>query len=481
MNIKSPTNIFYTFFFSTLAGIVLSFLIPDTQTLFVVGIIFIIAATLVYSFLYHVQRGIFFIVVVLGCAVGFSRVYFVAHSFSTDIVQGVRTGTIITNPIQKQYGQSFVLKTDKKEHVLVRTSGKTEFTYGDRVQADLVCTPPKPFETDLGTVFNYPNYLKKDHIYSVCKPKNIFTVREINSLQKKLYILSNTIGAYIQDTFSKPHSDFIGGVLVGDKTTLDAQIRNDFIKTGTIHIVALSGYNIAIIALFFERVFRLFLKRKQTLLVCGISIVLFVAMTGFSSSAVRAGLMALIVIYAGLSYQKYDPLRALLVASYLMVLYNPHYLLYDSSFHLSFLATYGIIVCTPILERRMKPVPRFLAIMISTTLGAYILTFPYVLYFFQGISYVSIFINIVIAPLIPLFMFAGFLSLAVSALFSFGGFFVAITEGISEMILSLIHFFASFSLSYETVQIHLVWCLFLYILVFAGIYYLKKVDLEKEI
>lgn len=481
MNIKSPTNIFYTLFFSTLGGIICSFLITNNTTLLIAGVLVALVTTIGYSFFYQVQKGLFFMLLLLGYLFGVSRVYFTTQTFETHIPQGVRIGTIITNPIDKSYGQSFVLRTQKKEYVLVRTTGKTTFSYGDRVQTDITCTPPKSFETDLGTVFNYPNYLKKDHVYSVCKPKSIFVITQTQSLQKYLYTLSNTIGTYIQDTFSKPHSDFIGGVLVGDKTTIDNAIRNDFIKTGTIHIIALSGYNIAIIALFFERVFRLFLKRKQALIVSGISIMLFVSMTGFSSSAIRAGMMALIVIYAGLSYQKYNPLRALLVASYLMIVYNPYYLLYDSSFHLSFLATYGIIVCTPFFEKRMKRIPRFLTVMISTTLGAYVLTFPYVLYFFQGISYSSIFINIVIAPLIPIFMFLGFLSLLVSSLFSFGGFFVGLTEGVSNLILSLIHFFASFSVGYKTLSIHVFWFIFLYMLIFIGIYYFQKVDLEKEI
>lgn len=481
MNIKSPTNVFYSIFFATFVGIFFSVVIENIFILVVVAFLSIFITVFILSSLFHIQRIFFFLLLCLGVCVGILRMEYVTKNHVQNIPQGVRRGTIITNPIEKTYGQFFVLKTDKKETVLVRTYSKTPFLYGDRIQANLECESPKDFETELGTLFNYKNYLKKDYIYSVCTTKTLFVVKHQPSIQQKLYIFSDMLGHFIQNTFSKPHSDFIGGVLVGDKTTIDMSIRNDFIKTGTIHIIALSGYNIAIVALFFDRFLRVFLKRKQTLIFSALGVIAFVAMTGFSSSALRAGLMALIVIYAGLSYQKYNPLRALLVASWCMIIYNPHYLIYDSSFHLSFLATFGIIIYTPIFEKKMKRLPKFLTTIIATTLAAYILTFPYVLYFFQGVSYVSILANIIIAPLIPILMFAGFFSLLIESVFSFGGVFTMITEKISDTILSIIHFFASFSFSYQTIQIHYLWCILLYIIIVLPLWYMKKVDLEKEI
>jgi competence protein ComEC len=390
------------------------------------------------------------------------------------------TGLVVTNPVSRSYGQSFELVTDNHAHVLIQNRTVNMYVYGDVLRIDATCKKPKNFETDLGSTFNYITYLKKDHIYFICQTENIDFIKHKKSIVGRLYYFSNYIAGQIERTFSSPHNAFIGGVLVGDKTNISNSIRNDFIKTGTIHIIALSGYNIAIIALFFQYIFIRLFRKKIALLFSGIAIIIFVAMTGFMASAIRAGLMALVLILAQLTYQKYSPLRALLFVSCMMVLYDPFYLFYDSSFHLSFLATYGVIVVSPIYENyliRLKN--RTLRSTLSMTLGAYIMTLPYLLYFFEGLSLIGIIANMIILPVIPVFMFMGAIALGMSFLSLELSFIPStLTEYISQGILSCIHFFARIPYGYIPIHISASVCIGLYAIIFYWIYTRKKVDLE---
>ena len=115
-------------------------------------------------------------------------------------------------------------------------------------------------------------------------------------------------------------------------------------------------------------------------------IVLFVVMTGLQSSAIRAGIMALIGLFARGKGRTYDAFRALVLAGFLMILYDPKYLVYDVSFQLSFLATLGILFATPVLEQKFARVPKkFLYVIplreaMSVTLGAQLGVLPFILY-----------------------------------------------------------------------------------------------------
>ncbi len=476
MSIKDPSIVFFLVLSSVIAGIFLGVLF--VQGVFLYGAIFLISICggIIYAFFDGEYKVLCTLLIGIFLVLGVFLYHRANVLFSHELPHGLRTGTIVSNPIVTSYGHSFIVATTKNEKILVRSTDSMFFEYGNKITATLTCSRPKSFETDQGSIFDYARYLEKDHIYSVCKTTGPVVLQTNSSLQHTMYRFSNKLAYRIDELFKKPHNNFIGGILVGDKTDIDPTIRNDFIKTGTIHILALSGYNIAVVALFFQKLFVFFLRRRWALVCAGVSVVLFVAMTGFSASAIRAGIMALIVIMAQLTYQKYNALRALFFASFLMILYDPFYLLYDSSFHLSFLATYGIIALTPLLEyvfRRVTYAPVRTAITI--TLGAYIMTFPYLMFFFKGISISGIIVNSIIVPVIPALMLTSSLALVMSIV-SLAFAFVAstISEWISQGILFFVHASAQISFGYIMVSISMWVGLLLYCLIFLGAYFLKK-------
>lgn len=476
MSIKNPSTLFFLIATTLVLGIFLGATFGLSLLFFVLAF----SSSLLCAFVLFLlgSKHIFLTVILafISCIVGNLRYQMVLGQYDTSIPKKTITGQIISNPQDKSYGQSFVFITSKNQKVLVQNRGQELFEYDDKATLQVICSRPKNFETDLGGTFDYVRYLKKDHIYAQCQFEKGTVHTRQPSFMKTLYLFSNRLSNRIDALFKTPHDNFIAGVLVGDKTDIAPEMRNDFIKTGTIHILALSGYNIAIVALFFQKFFYLFFRKKGALLFSAIAVILFVAMTGFSASAIRAGIMALIVIIAQLSYQPYSALRALFFASLLMILYDPFYFLYDSSFHLSFLATYGVVVFTPYFEILFKRLPtRFLRLTIATTCGAYIITLPYLLFFFTGISVFSIVVNSLVGPLIPFVMLGSAITLTLSLIsLSFAYTATLLTEWVSSLILSLIHLFATIPFGYIPVSVSWAVCMLLYGLVFYLLYYFKK-------
>jgi competence protein ComEC len=480
MSIKDPKNFFIIVFIFTIFGILSVSFLKNIKVYILLCFFILFLFYLVYSVLNYKNKFLAVLTVFISIILGSFLYLSSQKKFLTDFVKGERVGFIISNPKVTEFGQSFIFKTNKNEKVLVNIYSKQSLEYKNILKLDLKCKRPENFETDLNTIFDYKRYLKKDNIYNICSSNKVTIVSKKPVFQTFLYRFSDGLSKKIRDIFLVPHSEFVAGVLLGDRANIPKDIRKDFTKTGTIHVVALSGFNIAIVALFFERLFYLFFRKRGALILSSLSIILFVAMTGFLSSAIRAGIMALIVILAKFSYQKYSPIMALFFASFIMIILKPNYLLYDSSFHLSFLATLGIILLSPVFDTYFKFLKYKTAIStISTTLGAYTMTLPYVMYFFSGVSFIGILANIIVVPLIPILMLFGFIALILGYVsFDISYIFVFITETISKFILKIINIFSSFSFSYSNVDVGLIFVFTAYFLIFYFIFKNKKlVDL----
>ncbi|MFA5937022.1 MAG: ComEC/Rec2 family competence protein, partial [Candidatus Paceibacterota bacterium] len=133
---------------------------------------------------------------------------------------------------------------------------------------------------------------------------------------------------------------------------------------------------------------------------------------GGSSTAIRAGIMATLVLFARGIGRNYDVSRALLVAGVMMILINPFVLVFDVSFQLSFIATMAVIFFAPKIEKYFLWItPRLkLRDIVSVTTACYIFVLPFILYKMGNLSIVALPANILILPFIPLTMIFGFLT-----------------------------------------------------------------------
>jgi len=396
---------------------------------------------------------------------------------TTIIVQGI----ITDEPAMKSFTENFTIKTNGVG-ILVSTKNTSPFAYGDDVTVKGTLELPQNFMTDQGTEFDYVSYLYKDDILYQMKNAAV-TVRSHgngNLLVAHLIPVKNKILESFKRVLPAKEADLLAGLDLGEKSSIDKNFRGDLVTTGTIHMIALSGYNVSIIASALRDFLTdiLGLSSRIAGLFGAIGIVIFVVMTGLQSSAVRAGIMALIALFARGRGHTYDAFRALIFAGFLMVLWNPKYLVYDVSFELSFLATLGIIFITPILEQKFVRVPKKLVLiiplreLISVTLGAQLGVLPFILYKMGTLSIISLPANMFVLPAVPFAMGFGALAGLIGMFSADLAYPVAwVTHILLRYIKFVVTFFAH--VPYASVVIKhfpVFFCLLLYLILFAVVY-----------
>jgi competence protein ComEC len=206
----------------------------------------------------------------------------------------------------------------------------------------------------------------------------------------------------------------MGGLILGEKAQFSEALRQSFVNTGTIHVVALSGYNVTIVAEWIMKLFSQisFIPKNFGIGIGILTIILFIIMTGGSSTAVRAGIMAALALIARATGRSYDVARALTLAAVFMILLNPFILVYDVSFQLSMLATVAVIFLAPRIEKYFMWITEKFELrdIITVTCAAYIFVFPFILYKMGNFSLVALPANALILPFIPFTMMLGFIT-----------------------------------------------------------------------
>ena len=363
-------------------------------------------------------------------------------------------GILINEPDSREENQKLNIKIeheDEEVEVFVTTSLGTEFIYGDELEIVGELKKPENFETDTGKTFDYINYLRKDDIYYVMSyPKvEVLSHGYGNFVQAILFKVKNAFLGGINGVVAPPESTLMGGLILGERSSLESELRQKFIDTGTIHIVALSGYNVTIVAEWFMKLFSFF---PVNIGIYGgiVAIILFVIMSGGGSTALRAGAMAVLALIARATGRNYDVGRALLLTAVVMILFNPFTLAYDVSFELSFIATMAVIFLTPRLEKHFTWVTKRFGLrdIASVTFSAYIFVLPFILYKMGNLSAVALPANMLILPFLPLTMLLGFFT----GLFGIVSYALSVPFGIFSTLLLkyelwVVDFFAGFSFS----------------------------------
>ena len=419
----------------------------------------------------------------LGFILGFLRMQ-IAVPDASYLSQKVGTKVSLTGIVedysQKDSAQQFVVDVGGIG-VLVKSGVYPVVAYGDSVRVEGSLKLPENFMTSQGTEFDYVSYLYKDDILFRIGNAKVFVVSHGHG--NFIVASLNKMKDFIIDSFHKVLSpgeaDLLAGLNLGEKSGVSNDFRNDLITTGTIHIIALSGYNVTIVATFLRRI--LSSLPSMSLRFINISgafgVVFFVLLTGAQSSAVRAGIMALVALYGESSGHRYNAFRALVLSGLVMILYDPKYLVYDISFQLSFLATIGIIFITPIFQRMFVRLPeKFLWIfpireLASATLGAQVGVLPFILYKTGNLSLISLPANIFVLPAIPFAMgfgalagFMGIFSVWLARPFAF------VTHLLLFYITHLIQFFAKIPLASVVLKNFPLWlCLVFYFFILIKI------------
>jgi competence protein ComEC len=319
---------------------------------------------------------------------------------------------VVSDPYTKNATQRFLLEFESSFKLLIYTSPYPQFKYGEVLKIS--------GKTEMAPQDGYGDYLEKmGAVGSMFFPEiKILGIRDMG-IRGWLYDLRHLAENNIVQILPMRESALLNGLVFGDTEEFSEEFKESMQKSGTTHLTALSGYNIAVVATAALSFFLLFLRRRLAVIGAVLAITAFVLMTGAEPSVVRAALMGGLVLLAKESGRLYDLKNAIALVAALMVFFNPKILVYDLGFQLSFLALLGIVYLAPALAKLFKwkdlKSNSFKDLFLSS-ISAQLTVAPLLLYQFGFVSWFGILVNLIVLPLIPFVMGIGFLASALGFL-----------------------------------------------------------------
>lgn len=266
----------------------------------------------------------------------------------------------------------------------------------------------------------------------------------------------------------------VNAMLFGRKEYLDETIREDFKRSGIMHLTAVSGFHVSLITSLLIQFFSaLGFKRRARAVLAFPFMLLFMALAGFTSSVLRAGIMMSLYLFAQVVSQKYDALNALGFALFGICIVNPYSAL-NTGFLLSFSATLGIIVISPVLTSFLyrkfqfensksfwNKIARYLTQLFSVSCAAFLFTLPVMLYRFDSISVIAPISSAFLVPVATLMMWGATFCLLIGTIPLFFPCAVLLSifiRGLVHILAGLAHIFslipfASIPIQYDYLKI----------------------------
>ncbi|MDP1707154.1 MAG: ComEC/Rec2 family competence protein, partial [bacterium] len=387
--------------------------------------IFISAIFVFVFFLWKIPPVIIFTVIGLFLA---GNIYYAIddyayHKTLIEMEESVHfDGVVIDEPRRSLEAQTAKVKlvgagveNTVSARIYLRVDLYPEISYGDvvRIYGDIV-PPPRD---------SYGNYLKKENIHGTAfYPKIEIIGNEGNIIFNALFNVRRYIKETLGILFTQQQAAFLSGVMLGDRDEFSKEFLNKLSISGTMHLTALSGLHMTILIFLALAVFSAVFvgKRHTAFYATFVTIALFVAMTGFKVSAIRASLMAFLVGFSKQSSRTYSPRNAIALAASVITAWNPKAPVFDLGFQLSFIATLAIIYGAPVIKRiPFFNTSGFLAWrdVLSITLAAQLSVLPITIAYFANFSLSAFPANIAILIIMPTLMAFGFLTAAVSIIY----------------------------------------------------------------
>ncbi len=282
-----------------------------------------------------------------------------------------------------------------------------EFQYGDLIKATGTIKEPEA---------EFAGYFKKEGIAGLMQFPQIEVVANNRGFWVKKQLLG--VRHYIENVYKRvlplEKAVFLSGLTLGSTNEFSDEFKEKLRLSGTSHLVALSGYNIAIIVSAVSLLLGTWAFTKRFNLFISVAVIaLFVVMTGAEASVVRAAIMAFLVILADKLQRMYYFRNSVAAAALVMTAINPNLLAFDIGFQLSFAALLGIVYLAPWLKEKFPFLkkPSFLSWRehFANTSSAQLAVLPLLLWHFSFFSPLGIISNILILEFVPITMALGFL------------------------------------------------------------------------
>ncbi len=493
---KRPLAVISVFF---ILGIVLARFLPDS-----VKFLHIFIATLILiSFtliLYPKGRGKVSNIFLLLSVSSFAALLYVnsnifpnnhisqflgEEKLKTSVVGIIRSPALTRRPYYGNINSTYLFEIegikDKGEWLgveglsQIRIQTEKDYEYGDRLLVrGAIKRPGLPITTNVGAEsysartsgglrirpynvtnpnFNYREYLERQNIFALINTKehNITLLShnyKSNPIFRYTYSIREKLKNKIIEKMPLESGAFLRAILLGDRSELPKDIQTSFKNSGTMHILAISGLHVGIIALVIVSLLRfLRIGRMPSYTFTILFLIFFALLTLSRPSVVRATVMACIFLAGLLLGRKVDIYNSLGLAALFVLLRNPKDL-FNVGFQLSFLAVLSILYLVPKFTRFLKQdanfyIKRYFYMPLAVSISAWLGTFPLILYYFRIVTPVAIVANIFIIPVLFVLLIGGIAFILVGWLGFAGALLAGLNNLCAQIIFSLAEFFAS--------------------------------------
>lgn len=249
--------------------------------------------------------------------------------------------------------------------------------------------------------------IMKDPTFEVIKPVDR---RRLSLWERGVLInisIRDRVVNFLEKALPEPMSSLAAGILLGVSRQMPSDFYQSLVETGTLHLVAASGYNVSIVAAVLMAIFSLVTTRGVATLGAIVGILFYVVIAGASASVWRAGIMGSLTLMAYYFGRPAEARRLLWIAVFMMLMANPLNLI-EVGFQLTVAATVGILYIEPWLRRwfniKLVWLLELLKNYFYPTLAATFATTPIILFQFGRLSLISPLVNVLVLPVIPLIM-----------------------------------------------------------------------------
>lgn len=292
--------------------------------------------------------------------------------------------------------------------VLVKSSPLAVVNYGDRIEVVGRLTTPQTFD-----MFSYSDFLARNGIYSLVHDAHIRVLDEGNGnpVIERVYELRELARQRIGAALPDPAAALLTGILLGDESGIDPELRDAFSATGAAHIIAISGFNMVIFSGIVMCALRSIIHRRSLVALLGvIAIMTYTVFVGGGAAVLRAAVMSCLLVIAPLLGRRTYLPASLAFAVIILTVENP-FALWDVGFQLSVVAVLGLTLFTEPFGRlydRMSgrnpdnwlhTLVQWMREPIVVTLAVQLTVLPLSALYFQQVSLIALLVNVLIVPI----------------------------------------------------------------------------------
>jgi len=339
------------------------------------------------------------------------------------------TGTVTELPYENYDRYYYLIKTDSVEiegaeqNIKIRLSSKEAL---DLQMSDTVTVAVKFMKPD-GSGYSSEEYNYSRGIMLYAYVLDGYPVTVVEPEKRPIYYHIVKTRVYLEELISQVYADensgLLAGILLGDTSDISEETKNNFRKSGVYHLLAVSGMHTAFIGRWLMAIFeKLKMGKKLSAIIASVGVIFFMALTGFSASVTRAGIMTILYLLGNLFSRSSDSINSLGASCLIICLLNP-YAACDLGLLMSVSATLGLIILSPKMSvwfkkridklenKWLKEILNSISSVLCESLSATLFTLPITISFFKEFSLVSPITNVLMVMPSTVFMVTGTLSL----------------------------------------------------------------------